>query len=105
MIRRLSETQWKAVMGVAVSLADQYPDQHERTLFIMNALYGMYLRVSKLAATKRWVPMMRDFFRDMNSDWWFKTVGKSNKMRQIAVSPPMLATLCYCALAAPYRHF
>ncbi len=93
MIRRLSETQWKAVMGVAVSLADQYPTQHERTLFIMNALYGMYLRVSELAATKRWVPMMRDFFRDMNGDWWFKTVGKGNKMRQIAVSPPMLSAL------------
>jgi integrase len=80
-------------MDVAVSLADQYPDQYERTLFIMNALYGMYLRVSELAATKRWVPMMRDFFRDVNGDWWFKTVGKGNKMRQIAVSPPMLAAL------------
>src|SRR5579872_986393 len=93
MIRRLSETQWKAVMDVAVSLADQYPGLHERILFLMNALYGMYLRVSELAATKRWVPMMRDFFRDMNGDWWFKTVGKGNKIRQIAVSPPMLFAL------------
>jgi site-specific recombinase XerD len=93
MIRRLSETQWEAVMKVTESLADQYPDQHERTLFIMNALYGMYLRVSELAATKRWVAMMRDFFRDVNGDWWFKTVGKGNKMRQIAVSPPILAAL------------
>jgi site-specific recombinase XerD len=93
MIRRLSDIQWNAVMGVAVSLADQYPDQHERTLFIMNALYGMYLRISELAATKRWAPTMRDFFRDVNGHWWFKTVGKGNKMRQIAVSPSMLAAL------------
>ena len=57
----------------------------------MNALYGMYLRVSELTATKRWVPMMNDFFSDVNGDWWFKTVGKGNKIRQIAVSPPMLS--------------
>ena len=93
MIRRLSDIQWNAVMQVAVSLADQYPDKHERTLFIMNALYGMYLRISELAATKRWAPTMRDFFRDTNGHWWFKTVGKGNKMRQIAVSPTMLAAL------------
>ena len=59
----------------------------------MNALYGMYLRVSELAATKRWIPLMKNFFRDGNGDWWFKTVGKGNKMRQIAVSPVMLAAL------------
>jgi site-specific recombinase XerD len=93
MIRRLSNIQWNAVMEVAISLANQYPDQHERTLFIMNALYGMYLRISELVATKRWTPTMRDFFRDVNGHWWFKTVGKGNKMRQIAVSPTMLASL------------
>jgi site-specific recombinase XerD len=93
MIRRLSDVQWNAVMMVALSLADQCPDQHERTLFIINSLYGMYLRVSELTATKRWIPTMRDFFRDGNGDWWFKTVGKGNKMRQIAVSSTMLAAL------------
>ena len=92
-IRRLSDTQWQAVIEVATSLADQSPQQHERTLFIMRALYGMYLRISELTATKRWIPKMADFFRDPNGDWWFKTVGKSNKMRQIAVSPIMLVAL------------
>jgi site-specific recombinase XerD len=92
-IRRLSQAQWQAVINVAMSLADQHPNQHERTLFIMNALYGMYLRISELAATQHWQPMMRDFFRDVHGDWWFRTVGKGNKMRQIAVSPPMLLAL------------
>ncbi|OGT54121.1 MAG: integrase [Gammaproteobacteria bacterium RIFCSPHIGHO2_12_FULL_42_10] len=93
MVRRLSDIQWKAVIETAVILAEENPAQHERTLFIMNALYGMYLRVSELTATKRWIPTMRDFFRDANGDWWFKTVGKGNKLRQIAVSEAMLLAL------------
>ncbi len=92
-IRRLSETQWRAVMDTAASLANQDPALHERTLFITHALYGMYLRISELAATTRWTPTMRDFFKDSNGDWWFKTVGKGNKMRQIAVSPSMFDAL------------
>jgi integrase len=36
---------------------------------------------------------MCDFFRDTNGDWWFKTVGKGNKMRQIAVSDTLLEAL------------
>lgn len=93
LIRRLSDTQWHAVIKTAFSLAEQDPEKHERTLFIMHALYSMYLRISELAATARWTPTMRDFFRDTNKDWWFKTVGKGNKMRQIAVSPTMLDAL------------
>ena len=33
------------------------------------------------------------FYRDANKDWWFNTVGKGNKMRQIAVSDAMLNAL------------
>lgn len=29
-------------------------------------LYGMYLRISELVATKQWQPKMSDFFRDPN---------------------------------------
>ncbi|MCK4870978.1 MAG: site-specific integrase [Gammaproteobacteria bacterium] len=92
-IRRLTELQWQYVIETAELLADQDPDQHERTLFIMNALYGMYLRISELAASERWVPEMSDFFRDMDGNWWFKTVGKGNKERNITVSDAMLASL------------
>jgi integrase len=59
----------------------------------MNILYGMYLRISELTATVRWAPKMCDFFRDGNGNWWFKTVGKGNKTRQIAVSGAMLKAL------------
>jgi len=53
----------------------------------------MYLRISELSAKPRWHPKMADFFRDVNKDWWFRTVGKGNKMRQIAVSSEMLQAL------------
>ena len=92
-IRRLSKIQWHSVITTAINMAKQDPIVHERTLFIMNILYGMYLRISELTATLRWSPKMCDFFRDANGDWWFKTVGKGNKARQIAVSGAMLKAL------------
>lgn len=36
---------------------------------------------------------MNDFAKDSNGHWWFTTVGKGNKERQIAVSPTMLDSL------------
>lgn len=92
-VRRLSKLQWQTVINIAHEMAAAHPNLHERTLFIVEALYGMYLRISELVATARWVPMMQHFYRDGNGDWWFKTVGKGNKMRQIAVSTSMLNAL------------
>lgn len=36
---------------------------------------------------------MNDFHKDHENRWWFTTVGKGNKERQIAVSDTMLAAL------------
>lgn len=92
-VRRLSPEQWRAVIETAAYQARQDPDQHERTLFIMHLLYGLYLRISELAATPRWTPKMGDFHRDTEGRWWFKTVGKGNKERIIAVSEDILDAL------------
>lgn len=92
-IRRLSELQWSYVIETAEIMATKDPQQHERTLFIMNALFGMYLRISELAANERWQPQMGDFQRDHDGNWWFTTVGKGNKQRQISVSDAMLKAL------------
>lgn len=92
-IRRLSELQWQYVIKTAQDLAENEPDVHERTLFIMSALYSMYLRISELTATERWTPRMNDFVCDSDGNWWFTTVGKGNKERQIAVSGSMLKAL------------
>lgn len=92
-IRRLSDLQWSYVIETATLLADNEPEKYERTLFIMSALYGMYLRISELCSSTRWEPQMGHFFRDQYNNWWFKTVGKGNKERDIAVSDAMLNSL------------
>jgi len=91
-IRRLSELQWGYVIETAEIMAKENPQQ-ARTLFIMNALYGMYLRISELVVNDRWTPTMGDFYRDADGLWWFLTVGKGNKERRISVSPVMLNAL------------
>ena len=92
-IRRLSELQWQYIIETAQEEADRGDDYHERTLFMMSALYSMYLRISELSASKRWSPKMNDFSCDSDHNWWFTTVGKGNKQRQIAVSDKMLEAL------------
>lgn len=92
-IRRLSELQWAYVIETAELMAKENPPLYERTLFIMNALFGMYLRISELSASPRWTPQMGHFYRDLEDNWWFKTVGKGNKERDISVSDAMLNAL------------
>ncbi len=92
-IRRLSELQWAYIIETAEMMATENPELHERTLFIMNALFAMYLRISELAASARWIPQMGHFYKDIDSNWWFKTVGKGNKERDISVSNAMLDAL------------
>lgn len=91
-IRRLSDLQWSFVIETAELMAKEN-NRHERTLFILSALYLMYLRVSELVVTDRWSPKMNDFKRDHDGLWWFTTVGKGNKERRIAVSRAMLTAL------------
>jgi site-specific recombinase XerD len=92
-VRRLSLIQWNTVVLAAESLAEESPEKHERTRFILSLLFGMYLRISELAASDRWIPSMNDFSKDSNGHWWFTTVGKGNKERQVAVSDAMLESL------------
>ena len=92
-VRRLSELQWGYVIETAEMMAERKPEKHVRTLFIMNLLYGLYLRISELVDTTRWTPTMGDFHRDSEGRWWFLTVGKGNKERKVTVSPAMLKAL------------
>ena len=92
-IRRLSSLQWQYVIETTTQMADKDPSEHERSLFILQLLYGLYLRISELAATDRWMPQMNHFYQDHENRWWFKTVGKGNKERDIAVSNDILKTL------------
>lgn len=83
----------KVLRETAELLADENPAEHERTLFIMNALFAMYLRISELVADERSVPVMGDFKKDRDGNWWFHVTGKGNKSRSITVCDEMLRAL------------
>lgn len=90
--RKLSPVQWSFVIDIAESMANQDPE-HERILFMMSAFYLLGLRISELAETPGRYPKMSDFAPDKNSLWWFTTVGKGNKVRDVAVPDALLKTL------------
>jgi site-specific recombinase XerD len=92
-IPRLSDLQWNTVIELTKENANREPEPYERSLFILSAFYLMYLRISELVASTRWSPQMSHFFQDTHSNWWFKTVGKGNKERDITVSDAMLNAL------------
>ncbi|WP_092402840.1 site-specific integrase [Candidatus Ichthyocystis sparus] len=89
---RLTEKQWSTCIKVASDMADK-DKRHERTLFILSSLYLLYLRISELTATDRWIPQMNNFYQDSRGCWWFKVLGKGNKLREVAVSDSMIEAL------------
>ena len=92
-VRRITNLQWDYVIETAQMLADEDGAAHERTLFIMNCLFAMYLRISELVADERSTPVMGDFRKDHDQNWWFHVTGKGNKDRTIVVSHEMLEAL------------
>lgn len=92
-IRRLSEAQWHEVLNAIQAVLEEDPAKWERALFIVSCLFGLYLRISELAESDRWQPSMSDFWKDAHDNWWFTTVGKGNKERDISVSDDMLMAL------------
>ncbi len=92
-VRRLSNIQWDFVIETVERLANVDPNIYERSLFVMSALYAMYLRISELVADERSIPTMGDFRQDQDHQWWFHVTGKGNKDRIVAVSDSMLDAL------------
>jgi len=92
-VRRISDLQWDYVLETAELMAGDDPATHERTLFVMTALFVMYLRISELVADERSAPVMGDFKKDRDGNWWFHVTGKGNKHRTVTVSNAMLKAL------------
>jgi site-specific recombinase XerD len=90
--RKLSKLQWHTVISAAQKMAEENP-QHERTLFLMSAFYLLGVRISELAYTKDRLATMGSFAPDKQGLWWFTTVGKGNKVRDIAVPDELLTAL------------
>ncbi len=92
-VRRISNLQWDYVLETAELMAKENAIEHERTLFIMNCLFAMYLRISELVSDERSTPVMGDFRKDHDGNWWFHVVGKGNKNRTVTVCNDMLNAL------------
>ncbi len=92
-VRRISTIQWDYVLETAEIMAEKNPGEHERTLFVMNSLFAMYLRISELVADERSAPVMGDFKKDRDGNWWFYVTGKGNKERTVTVCNEMLSAL------------
>lgn len=89
----LDRLQWAFVLETAEWMALKDPEKHERTLFVIAALFSLYLRTSELAGRPGWHPTMQAFQKDDNGSWWYLAVGKGNKERRISVSSEMLGYL------------
>ena len=90
--RKLNDRQWSMLIDEIESRCAEEP-LYERHLFIFSAFYLLGCRISELADTQDRQPVMSDFYQDSNHLWWFRTVGKGNKAREIAVPDAMLKAL------------
>jgi site-specific recombinase XerD len=90
--RSLTQLQWEFVIETAEQMADQEPEFHERTLFILATLFSMYLRVSDLTGRDNWRPTMGSF-KKTGDNWWFHVVGKGNKAAKVSVRDSYLPYL------------
>ncbi|MDR3492882.1 MAG: site-specific integrase [Gammaproteobacteria bacterium] len=90
--RKLSKLQWHTVISAAEEMAASNP-QHQRTLFLMSAFYLLGLRISEVAYIPGRLATMGNFAPDKEGLWWYTTIGKGNKLRDIAVPDELLDAL------------
>lgn len=90
--RKLSKTQWIYVITTAEEMAKSDPI-HQRTYFLMSAFYLLGLRISELAYGEERMATMGNFAPDKRGLWWYTTIGKGNKVRDVAVPDELLTTL------------
>jgi integrase len=90
--RKLSRLQWHYVITIAEFMAKEN-SIHERTLFLMSAFYLLGLRISELAYNDDRMATMGNFAPDKRGLWWYTTIGKGNKVRDVAVPDELLTAL------------
>lgn len=93
-IRRLSILQMQTCYDVAEQMANENPNKHERTRYIIHLMLGLYLRVSEVIEKPEFSPTMGDFYRDHHQNWWFNVgLGKGRKERDVATNDDVIAAL------------
>ena len=74
-------------------MAAEQPHVHERTLVRNERPLRHVSQNFRISRYQRWQPQMGHFQADQEGNWWFLTVGKGNKEREISVSDAMLEAL------------
>lgn len=100
-IKRLSRVQVNYLFGALEESGNRTdPERYERLRFILSCLISMYLRISEIASSGDRQPVHGDFFykihdagQSQDKTWWFKVIGKGNKLREIPVSNDLLEAL------------
>ncbi len=88
--RALTPLQWDYVLETAERMAQDEPERHERTLFIVATLFAMYLRVSDIVGRPNWHPVMGDFRQDPEGNWWYHGMSFMKDDFPIPFSPVTL---------------
>ena len=83
-VKRLTQEQWQYLLATAKNLANHDP-LYERNLFVIVSLKVLFLRISELAESDYWQPVMGHFWQDEDGNWWLKVFGKGRKLRDVTV--------------------
>lgn len=89
--KSLTQLEWEFLLETAEMMANE-DSKYERTLFIIVALFSMYLRIGDLAGNEGWQPTMGSFSH-RSGNWWYATSGKGGKKANITVKPAFLPFL------------
>lgn len=86
--KALTQLEWDFLLETAELMADEDP-KYERSLFIVVALFSMYLRIGDLAGNEQWTPTMGSFSR-RGGNWWYTSIGKGGAEATISVKPAFI---------------
>ena len=96
-----TELQWSYVMATVTALAEELPELHQRSLFLISLIYSCYLRISDVSARAGYSPVMNQFKHNQQTGIWSFHIplSKGGKKRNVAISKALLEAL------VKYRQF
>lgn len=96
-----TELQWSYIMSTVTAQAEEFPELHQRSLFLISLIYSCYLRISDVSARAGYSPVMNQFKHNQQTGIWSFHIplSKGGKKRNVALSKALLEAL------VKYRQF
>lgn len=90
-----TELQWSYIMTTVTTLAEESPELHQRSLFLISLIYSCYLRISDVSARAGYSPVMGQFRQNHQTGIWSFHIplSKGGKKRSVAISKALLGAL------------